>query len=87
MITVLPGASEQLLLKVLATKCCHFYGVQSWCLSDKHTEQFITAWNRCARRILELHPATHKYIVSELVGWHPHQKDLQKLSKADQEHL
>ena len=48
---------------------CHFYGVQSWNLSDKHTSHFFTAWNRCARRLLELHPATHTRYLTAMVGW------------------
>ena len=69
LLVALPDAPEHLLLRVFDTKCCHFYGVQSWDLSDKHTNHFFTAWNRCARRLLELHPATHTRYVTAMVGW------------------
>ena len=69
MLATLPGAPKDLLLRVFGTKCCHFYGVQSWNYSDRCTNNIFIAWNRCARRLLGLHPATHTRYVTALVGW------------------
>ena len=55
----LHGASDEVLMKVFSSKCCHFYGATAWRFTDKHVSQFHTMYNRCVRRILKLPYMTH----------------------------
>ena len=67
--SLLSDAPEKVILRIFTSKCCHFYGVQAWRLSDKHVGQFYTAWNRAVRLILNLHPATHTRFLPVFAGW------------------
>ena len=69
LLSILHDAPEQVILKIFNSKCCHFYGLQAWRLSDKHVAQFYIAWNRAVRLLLKLHPATHCRFLSSFTGW------------------
>ena len=55
-------------VKVFNTQCGHFYGAQSWNLTDSAIKDFQVMWNRCIRRILEVHFATHTRYLPHLIG-------------------
>ena len=59
MIGSLHGASDNVLMKVFGSQCCHFYGTSAWMLNDRNISQFHTMYNRCVRRILKLPFRTH----------------------------
>ena len=89
MLAVTPNAPEQVLMKIFSSKCCHFYGLQAWCLTDKYVEQFFTAWNRSVRHILQLHPSTHTGLLPYLTGWDVRTRVMNscmKLVRSVQEH-
>ena len=69
LLSILHDAPEKVVLKIFSSKCCHFYGLQAWRLSDKHITQFYTAWNRAVRLLLRLHPATHRRFLPSFTGW------------------
>ena len=45
---------DDVIKAIFNSKCAHFYGCQSWNLSDKHVKEFQTMWNQCIRRLLKL---------------------------------
>jgi hypothetical protein len=49
-------APDKVKMAVFATKCCHMYGCEAWSLDSKHVKGYWTAWNRCVRVLLKLHP-------------------------------
>ncbi len=51
---------------LLGAYCCHFYGSQSWDISDPHILFINTAWNRAVRIICKLPFDSHKVILSGL---------------------
>ena len=65
------NAPDAVKLAVFNSKCCHFYGCETWCLDNKHVQVFWTAWNRCVRKILKLHPRTHRRLLPILAGTPP----------------
>lgn len=48
--------------------CCHLYGCQAWCFSDKHVELICTAWNKTIRRIWNLPYDSHRIYLCALNG-------------------
>jgi hypothetical protein len=51
--------STDIILKMFASQCCHYYGTQTWQLSSSALRDFCTMWNRCVRRLLHLPNRTH----------------------------
>ena len=39
---------------IFNTKCAHLYGCEQWQLHDPAIYRFITGWNRCSRRVLNI---------------------------------
>ena len=56
------------IVNIFNSKCCHFYGTQSWNFSDRNIKQFETMWNRSVRRILDLPLLTHCILLPGLIG-------------------
>ena len=54
--------------KVFNTQCGHFYGAQAWNLTNSAIKDFQVMWNRCIRRVLEVHFATHTGYLPHLIG-------------------
>ena len=59
---------KSVIVNIFNTKCCHFYGAQSWNFCDPNIKQFETMWNRCVRRILDLPLLTHRILLPGLIG-------------------
>ena len=55
----LSGMSDEVLMQVFNSKCCHYYGSAAWNLTDKHVSQFYAMYNKCVRRLLQLPYKTH----------------------------
>ena len=53
------GAPTEVLKTLFTSQCSHLYGCQSWNLADKSTNTFMTTWNRCVRRVLNLPYRSH----------------------------
>jgi exonuclease III len=68
MLGSLGGASDDVLIKVFYSQCCHFYGTSAWRLNDRSVQQFHTMYNRCVRRVLELPYRTHTRFLPLLSG-------------------
>ena len=64
----LHGVSENVLIKVFNSQCCHLYGVPTWQLSNKCVNEFYTAYNRCVRRVLRLPHMTHTRFLQHFTG-------------------
>ena len=45
---------DQVVLKLLNSQCCHFYGCQAWNLTDKAVKSFCATYNKAVRRLLNL---------------------------------
>ena len=58
-VSTLGNCEDSIIKTVFNSKCAHFYGCQSWSLMDKSVKEFQIMWNRCVRRILNLHYCTH----------------------------
>ena len=65
------GVCYDVLRELFAKKCNSFYGSQMWDLRTKHVESLIKAWNRAARRILELPYDSHRFLLPELLNMKP----------------
>ena len=63
----LRDAPDRIKLSVFNSKCCHMHGCEAWCFDGKHVGRYWTAWNRCMRILLKLHPATHTVLLP-LIG-------------------
>ena len=59
---------DEVIRKVFNTQCGHFYGTQAWNLTDSAIKDFQVMWNRCIRRVLEVHFATHTRYLPHLIG-------------------
>ncbi len=59
-------AHPEVQMYLLSAYCCHFYGSQSWDLSDPHILFINTAWNKAMRIIWKLPFDSHKVILSGL---------------------
>jgi hypothetical protein len=57
--------------RLFQSKCCHLYGCQAWQLSDPAISRFVTAQNRCTRRVLHLPYKTHRSLLPGLTGKKP----------------
>ena len=55
----LAGMSDQVIMQVFNSQCCHYYGSAAWNLTDKHVSQFYAMYNKCVRRLLNLPYKTH----------------------------
>jgi hypothetical protein len=64
----LDGSDDRILLKVFNSQCAHLYGTTSWNFQDKSVKEFVTAWNRCVRRLLRLPFMTHTRYLPHLLG-------------------
>lgn len=49
--------------KLFNTHCMSLYGSNLWDITSKHFEMFNTAWRKCVRRVLGLHPMTHRVLI------------------------
>ena len=58
-VSTLGNCEDTIIRTVFNSKCAHFYGCQSWNLNDRSVKEFQIMWNRCVRRILNLHYCTH----------------------------
>jgi hypothetical protein len=58
--------SRKVIMTVFRSQCCHFYGVQTWQLTDKSISDFIVLWNKCVRRLLKLPRKTHRRFLHHL---------------------
>ena len=54
-------------MSVFNSKCCHMHGCEAWRFDSKHVGRYWTAWNRCMRILMKLHPATHTVLLP-LIG-------------------
>ena len=68
MLGTLNCLSGDILMKVFASKCCHYYGCQTWQFSQCTVKYYSTMWNRCVRRLLNLPNTTHCRYLSQLAG-------------------
>ena len=51
--------SNDIIMKMFSSQCCHYYGTQTWQFSTSTVGHFRTMWNRCVRRLLNLPNRTH----------------------------
>ena len=51
--------SNDIIMKMFSSQCCHYYGTQTWQFSTSTVGHFGTMWNRCVRRLLNLPNRTH----------------------------
>ena len=58
-VSTLGDCDDQVVKTIFNSKCAHFYGCQSWNLTDNRVKEFQVMWNRCVRRILRLDNRTH----------------------------
>lgn len=58
-IVSLCGMSDQVIMQVFNSQCCHYYGSAAWNLTDKSISQFYALYNKCVRRLLGLPYKTH----------------------------
>ena len=59
---------DKVIRKVFNTQRGHFYGAQAWNLTDSAIKDFQVMWNRCIRRVLDVHFATHTRYLPHLRG-------------------
>lgn len=67
-VSTLGNCSDEIVRTVFNSKCAHFYGCQSWNLSDRCVKDFQVMWNRCVRRILKLPNCTHTKLLPILMN-------------------
>ena len=67
-LATLGKCNREVIIQIFNSKCCHFYGSQSWNLHDKNVLLFQTMWNRCIRRVLDLPFTTHCNLLPGLIG-------------------
>lgn len=60
--------SSDIILKMFASQCCHYYGTQTWQLYEPVLRDFTTMWNRCVRRLLSLPNRTHCRFLPKLAN-------------------
>ena len=53
------GMSDEVIMQVFNSQCCHYYGSAAWNLADNNVSQFYTMYNKCVRRLLDLPYKTH----------------------------
>jgi hypothetical protein len=63
----LNNLSSQILITVFRSKCCHYYGCQTWLFSQT-VRDYNAMWNRCIRRVLNLPTTTHCKFLPQLTG-------------------
>ena len=61
------------------TYCTSFYGCPLWKLDGKHIERFFVAWRKCIRKIWNVPPNTHGYLLEHLC--HKQNINVQLLSR------
>ena len=60
--------TPDIIAKMFASQCCHYYGTQTWQFSSSTLGDFSTMWNRCVRRLLNLPNKTHRRFLPHLVS-------------------
>ena len=61
----LNNLSRKILSTVFRSQCCHYYGCQTWQLSQA-LQDYSKMWNRCVRRVLNLPNTTHCKLLPQL---------------------
>ena len=64
---ILGKCSNNVIVNIFNSKCCHFYGAQAWNFCDKNIVHFQKMWNRCIRHMLDLPLVIHCNILPCLV--------------------
>ena len=65
------GTSRRVRARIFNAQCCHLYGSQCWRLDDRSIERMSTAINRSIRRVLNLPPRAHRYLLPILADRKP----------------
>ena len=61
----LPSIAQSQLMN---SYCTHLYGCEAWNLQDTHVNSMYTTWNIAVRKIWDLPPMSHRYILPGLCG-------------------
>ena len=55
------------LVRLFKTYCCTFYGSQVWQVNSQSINSVCTSWNKGVRRILNLPPDAHTWLLGPLL--------------------
>ena len=55
------------LVRLLKTYCCTFYGSQMWQVHSQYINSVCTFWNKGVRRILNLPHGAHTWLLGPLL--------------------
>ena len=62
------AASRSARIKLFSSKCCFFYGSQSWALDSKPVQELEVCWRKAARRLLGLPYQTRSAMIPYLLN-------------------
>ena len=63
------SANPILLMKVIESYACSFYGSNLWNLVSKHADKMYATWNVMVRNVFTLSRQTHRRLVEPLSGF------------------